>query len=102
MALQQSLTLDASGTVYSEGYFRIMRILIDTPLALEATTIAFDVQAFASASARQNAKTFVWSQSYQFPVSALDFSSFTTLDAIKVSLYNMLKTLPEFSGATDV
>ena len=101
MALQQSLTIDSTGASYPEAYFRIMRIDIDTPLALEATTIQLHISAFVNDEARLAAKDGVWSQAFQFSANELDFAEFTSPDSIKAALYVLLKTTEYFANATD-
>jgi hypothetical protein len=102
MALRQELTIDATGATYPEAYFRIMKINIDTPLALDATTITLEVQGYVDIEARQQEKAAVWAQSFQFGDETLDFSTFTSPDNIKTALYLLLKTTDYFASATDV
>lgn len=102
MALQQSFTEESTGSERTDAYFRIMRINIDSPLALEATTVLLDVHAFASLAARQSFKVPIWSQSFQFSITDIDLTNITSLDDIKQRLYNVLKTTDFFSNAIDV
>ncbi len=102
MALKQELTIDATGAVYPEAYFRIMRIDIDTPLALEATTIQLHISAFVNNDARVAAKNEIWTQSFQFSARELNFSGFDSPDSIKATLYALLKTTDYFANASDV
>jgi len=95
MALQLALAEPDSGvgTAVAAAYVRIVQYTHD----LKNNQLSMAVEYHYNAAAKNAGRNPIKGASYAFPESALSGTG-----GIKNQLYEYLKTLPEFAGATDV